>query len=465
MKATDSLHVWLAAAGGTIIYTRDGGKTFHNPFTITGRSIITNVTASDSLHAWATGDGGMIYATKDGGLTWEQQGMSLGDPVMFNAVSVVKENHKAWAVGYGGFILKTNDDGATWEKQQSGTVFNLTSVHFFNADHGIAVGEASQILETTDGGEHWDKISTPVLGSFTDLFFQSPTRGWITARGVIIETKDGGISWDINYVTNSNINLLHVVFSDSLHGWAVGWGDNGLGLYAHMFRTRNGGVDWETEDFTGPAINSVSFPDSLHGWMCGDNGRIFTSLDGGATWEEFIYDQYVYFNAVQFQDSLHGWIVGDASPRSFYGGIALYTDDGGETWIRKDTGVGRPLRSVFFTDPYFGYVTGDEGAILRWGENSVGIESHNPPASGLNLSNYPNPFCDLTTITYTLAVPSDVSLTVYNTLGTKIASLVENIESAGTHHVTFNSGFLSTGIYICRLNTRNAHQTIKIVKL
>jgi photosystem II stability/assembly factor-like uncharacterized protein len=385
---------------GRIATTTDGGKTFHNPFTITGRSIITNVTASDSLHAWATGDGGMV--------------------------------------------------------------FNLTSVHFFNADHGIAVGEASQILETTDGGENWNRVPTSVLGSFTDLFFQSPTHGWITARGIIIETKDGGISWDTNFVTNSNINLLRVAFSDSLHGWAVGWGDNGLGSYSHMFRTRNDGKTWGVSDFSVSSLNSVSFPDSLHGWMCGDNGDILKTKDGGATWEEFIYDQYVYFNSVQFMDSLHGWVVGDAS--SFYGGIALYTDDGGETWIRKDAGVGRPLRSVFFTDLDFGYVTGDEGAILRWGENSVGIESHNPPAPGLNLSNYPNPFRDLTTITYTLAVPSDVSLTVYNTLGTKIASLVENTESAGIHHVTFNSGFLSTGIYICRLKATNTTQTIKIVK-
>jgi hypothetical protein len=199
--------------------------------------------------------------------------------------------------------------------------------------------------------------------------------------------------------------------------------------------------------------------------MCGENGVIMKSIDGGTTWKESNFGQYTNFYSIQFQDSLHGWAVGEELHTNVFTGLTLYTEDGGESWIRKEVGVGRTMRSVLFTDQDFGYVTGDDGSVLRWGENTLGVDNQTLHSPGLNLRNYPNPVNDATLIDYTIDVSSTVSLTVYNILGLKIANLVEANESAGTHHVSFNTGLLSPGIYICSLKANNTIKSIKIVKL
>jgi hypothetical protein len=69
--------------------------------------------------------------------------------------------------------------------------------------------------------------------------------------------------------------------------------------------------------------------------------------------------------------------------------------------------------------------------------------------------NYPNPFNPTTTIRFKLPQASDVQLTVYNVLGQKVAVLVNNHLSAGTHIVQFNAKALASGLYFYRLKAGN----------
>lgn len=70
--------------------------------------------------------------------------------------------------------------------------------------------------------------------------------------------------------------------------------------------------------------------------------------------------------------------------------------------------------------------------------------------------NYPNPFNPMTTIRYGLPHRSAVQLTVFNTLGQKVTTLVQGEESAGYHEVTFDALAFSSGVYFYRLE---AHHT------
>src|SRR6266511_6387327 len=58
-------------------------------------------------------------------------------------------------------------------------------------------------------------------------------------------------------------------------------------------------------------------------------------------------------HAVQFADAKEGWAVGDE-------GVVWHTIDGGDTWERQTTGVRASLRSVYFLDPYRGWIAGRE---------------------------------------------------------------------------------------------------------
>jgi hypothetical protein len=66
--------------------------------------------------------------------------------------------------------------------------------------------------------------------------------------------------------------------------------------------------------------------------------------------------------------------------------------------------------------------------------------------------NYPNPFNPATTIGFSLPERTYVTLTVYNTLGQKVATLVNGEIEPGDHERTFNAGRLASGVYYCRLH-------------
>ncbi|NIR67878.1 MAG: T9SS type A sorting domain-containing protein [Aliifodinibius sp.] len=77
--------------------------------------------------------------------------------------------------------------------------------------------------------------------------------------------------------------------------------------------------------------------------------------------------------------------------------------------------------------------------------------------------NYPNPFNPTTTITYHLAKQSNVRLDVFNTLGQKVETLVQEKQSAGIYNVRFDARNLATGIYFYRIQAENFVKVQKMI--
>jgi len=79
--------------------------------------------------------------------------------------------------------------------------------------------------------------------------------------------------------------------------------------------------------------------------------------------------------------------------------------------------------------------------------------------------NYPNPFNPSTTIKYSLAERSAVTLKVYDVLGNEVANLVNTSQEAGQHSINFDASGLSSGLYIYTLNTGNFTSSKKMMLL
>jgi hypothetical protein len=79
--------------------------------------------------------------------------------------------------------------------------------------------------------------------------------------------------------------------------------------------------------------------------------------------------------------------------------------------------------------------------------------------------NYPNPFNPVTKIEYSIPEESNISLTVFNILGQKVAELVNGNVKAGNHSVTFNASKFGSGVYYYRLESGNNVQIKKMILL
>ncbi len=86
------------------------------------------------------------------------------------------------------------------------------------------------------------------------------------------------------------------------------------------------------------------------------------------------------------------------------------------------------------------------------------------------LQNYPNPFNPTTSIKYSVPKISDanflsVQLIVYDVLGRKVETLVNERKSPGNYEIKFNAGKLNSGIYYYELKTGDFHKIKKMILL
>jgi hypothetical protein len=82
------------------------------------------------------------------------------------------------------------------------------------------------------------------------------------------------------------------------------------------------------------------------------------------------------------------------------------------------------------------------------------------------LQNYPNPFNPSTTIEYSLPQQSNVTISIYNSLGQLVKTLVNNeLKAPGNYRYSFNASKLSSGVYFYQLKTGNFVQTNKMLLL
>jgi len=96
----------------------------------------------------------------------------------------------------------------------------------------------------------------------------------------------------------------------------------------------------------------------------------------------------------------------------------------------------------------------------------VGVEENSVQPNAYALEqNYPNPFNPTTTIRYSLKESGKVELTVFNMLGQRVATLVNEFQSAGNHAVKFDASHLASGIYVYRMHVNNFSSTRKLILL
>jgi len=314
--------------------------------------------------------------------TWEVQ---VDSPTLKIIRDIFALNYStAIAVGHDQQIYKTTDYGATWTaKTANNSAVTLRSVYFPTNQIGYAVGESSAgsnhgvVYKTTDGGENWSNIcnfATNESERLFTVFFASSLEGWVNSYNGTFDTRmsswyttNGGLAWDeANGCPYASLECRGLSFSNASNGWLVG--NSGT-----IYNSIDGGQSWN-EQTSGTTVNlkSVFFADNNNGWSVGDlsgggKGLTLKTANGGVNWSPVDSSSSCKLNACDFTQYSagvwHGWAVGESSTDNIQ-----KTTNNGTSWVTEFGYAGASLYGIDMVDNHFGWAVGgsSQGCILRY---------------------------------------------------------------------------------------------------
>jgi hypothetical protein len=108
-------------------------------------------------------------------------------------------------------------------------------------------------------------------------------------------------------------------------------------------------------------------------------------------------------------------------------------------------------------------ITKDGNSHIQFELNiNPGTDAADLPNSFELKQNYPNPFNPSTRIRFDLPIQSEVKFEIYDMLGRKVATIIDETLSAGSYERVWDASNLSSGVYITRLVTSNGVFTNKM---
>jgi photosystem II stability/assembly factor-like uncharacterized protein len=146
-----------------------------------------------------------------------------------------------------------------------------------------------------------------------------------------------------------------------------------------VYATNDGGATWTAHD-TGAAVtmHAISFSDANHGLVGGEAGTVLATADGGNTWQVRKTGSTEHVLTI-FTLGAHAWVGG-------FDGAILYSSDGGATWAKQKAGTTMALEDIFFLDPDHGWAVGWSGTILRTADGGKNWQSIKTDAASWSLA-------------------------------------------------------------------------------
>ena len=272
--------------------------------------------------AWATGydgTGGGVYETiftrtTNGGDLWEADIIFMDEGYGFGNICGLDDGVTAWGAVFSTGaqdencgIYKTTDGGDSWVHQFEGPYSFANNVWFFDENEGVALGDQLddyfEIYTSDDGGETWDRVPKENFYGHQAL---PGEWGW---TGVMEAVGDNTI----------------IFGSHAPEGYAYISHDRGHTWYSEFTGCSGTGMN--------PGVNDLAFKDPDNGLAAHDNGEsfdLYTTSDGGETWEEIIYSGFCYSAGLSYVPGTDNMYI-SVGAAEFYSG-ASYSLDGGYSW-------------------------------------------------------------------------------------------------------------------------------------
>lgn len=408
-----------------------------------------------------TGKYGTVIKTTDYGTNWETDTYTAS----WNRLTTVRkiDENKILSVGVDGTILLSTNKGANWVNRNWNPSSDLHAIEFINSSTGFTGGQNGLILKTTNSGNNWYSLNSGTSNLLYDIEFINSNTGYTAGQyGNLYKTTNGGNNWilDHNFGISS---LFEINFINESTGFLGTWGRT-------IYRTTNGGSNWTTHQYTGPTsdVRKIHFFDSMNGIAMTFHGQILRTTNSGENW---IYETTLispFFFDMKFVNQNTGYILAGKytdNENPYY----FKTTDGGINWDTNFIGLESNLllNGVEFLNDSIGVIVGAEGTIFRTttGGETINIQAITSeiPSEFTLYQNYPNPFNPITKIKFAIPKVSNVKISIYDILGRKVTSLINQKLQSGTYETQWNAGGFASGVYFYSLEAEGYKETRKML--
>ena len=360
-------------------------------------------------------DGGVgaVAYSKTGGQSWSTLHNFNDNPVMMTAIDPNDPNTMYASVhsySEGGIYVShdiQNGTNSTWTKTSNpprteGHANNIrvlddgALVCTYSVRKADGFQPSGGVFYSTDGGETWLDRSDPNMHY-----------------------------WTFDVVVDPNDPNQNTWYAGVRNTWASSGKTGGVGM-GGLYKTTDRGQNWtrliDIADFGGDGVFSCTFnpenPDELYVTTIGA-GLLFSSNINADSPEFFNLYEFPFYlpTRVFFNPYDHNeiWVT------TFGGGLWV-------SWLDETSAIFEQIGAVH-------------------------------PKEYTLFQNHPNPFNPQTLISYQLARYAQVKLEIYNIAGQLVANLVNGVQSAGIHSITWNgrnqNGTMETsGLYFYRLDAK-----------
>lgn len=357
----------------------------------------------------------------------------------------------------------TSAPGEYWDYMQSSPFIDKGVVYVGSGDSCLYAVEAGS------GELKWKTKTKGIIRSSPcvddNMVYVGSFDGFIYAFNI----TDGSTVW--SYDTHGS-NYQHVQPSPKVSNGILYCGSRNPYFYA--LDSKTGKLIWKYS-FGGSWVeSSAAIVDSTVYVGSSDSKKVFAfdTKKGKLQWSysstgypwstPYYYNGTIYIGAAGFANSLTGLASGSILAINAANGKLLWKLDCGRSTFLGGI-VSSPI--VENNTVYYGSLDGKVYAVSTILTSTENTQGNNFIPDNYKLDNYPNPFNPETRIRFSVPENGKVSLMVFDSLGRRVAELVNKDMHAGIYEETFNADKLPSGVYFPVLRSGNIIKTSKIVCL
>jgi|GEM_PF-1315821 len=422
--------------------------------------------------------------------------------------SLAVDPNKNIFVGTGTQLLKTTNCGSTWTELNNGIFENVGYALAINSDGNIFAGAITGIYRSLDHGASWSLMRIGLSGElFMALAINSKNEIFAGAKDGIFMSSNNGNTW----VKLENKDSLNCSFL------AIDSHDNILAVRNDaLYRSINNGETWIklNNDYFNSSNYILSLVINSAGYIIvGTTHGIFRSTDDGESWyqenlglgntyilsmiitpDDIIYVgtygggifksneqnavpvELVSFNSsVKQEKVILTWITATETNNKGFEIERNYSESWQRVAFVDGHGTTASKNNYSYTDNLSEFLTSvpqisyrlkqvDLDGSFKYSQ-IVTIEPGLLPRKYLLSQNFPNPFNPVTTIKYSIPEPSQINISIYDILGSKVMTLIDEQKPAGNYKIDFNASNLASGIYFYELRAGNFREIKKMTLL